>query len=119
MWPKITPARRIDVVEGLSPVVALEEPGDYYGPVVLDGDEGRPSVWFLLPTARNPDAQPGERSIHRVASPPHVFRECGDGSLEIRESIGCVTPGKKQGEPGYHYWHGYLDEGNIWRQLEN
>lgn len=32
-----------------------------------------------------------------------------DGSLEIRASIGCG--------PQPYYWHGYLDEGNVWRQV--
>ena len=55
-----------------------------------------------------------EDHLHHVCSPPHEFRECPDGSLEIRASIGAVrTP---QDPPGDHFvWHGYLDEGHVWR----
>jgi hypothetical protein len=40
--------------------------------------------------------------------PPHVFTEQEDGSLEIRESILSGSCG----------WHGYLDAGNVWREVE-
>lgn len=107
---KLTPARRVPVVDGLDPLAACTQAGDYYGPVMgYSGD--RPSVFFLLPIARDNDAPPGARSLHHVESPPHVFRECDDGSLEIRESIGAGDR-----TPGY-YWHGYLDAGNVWREL--
>lgn len=83
-------------------------PGDYCGPVV--GYTGsKPSVTFILPNARDPDALPGARGFHHVVSPPHVFRECPDGSLEIRESISDM--------PSNSGWHGYLDEGHRWRQV--
>ena len=79
------------------------EPGDYMGPVT--GSTGDvPAVFFLLPIARDPGVPPSARSIHHVVSPPHVFRECADGSLEIRQSIGAKD------------WHGYLDEGHEWRK---
>lgn len=84
------------------------EPGDYCGPIVGYTGE-KPSVFFLLPTARDEDAPAPARSIRHVCSPPHVFRECADGSLEIRESI--------SDQPGGTGWHGYLDEGHLWRQV--
>ena len=83
---------------------ATMEPGDYYGPYWWSG---RMMVTFLLPIAHN--AEPPEAHYpHSVASPPHVFRECEDGSLEIRESIAAGSP---------VYWHGYLDEGHVWREV--
>lgn len=79
------------------------DPGDYFGPATgWTGDVA--AVFFLLPNSRDPDAPTGARSVHHVVSPPHVFRECPDGLLEIRESIGA--------EP---FWHGFLDEGHVWR----
>lgn len=84
-------------------MVDVERPGDYFGPVTgWTGD--KLSVFFLLPNSRDDDAPPGQRSVHHVSSPPHVFRECADGSLEIRQSIGAMP-----------FWHGYLDEGHVWR----
>lgn len=89
----------------------IVEPGDYFGPVTgYTGD--KPSVFFKLP----PDAKdvPPSRAIHHVASPPHVFRECDDGSLEIRESILSRT---RSGDEDIQIWHGYLDEGHNWRTV--
>lgn len=91
----------------------IEQPGDYYGPVreTCSGPKGddevkeRAAVYFLLPNARDPNAAGPQRSVRKVVSPPHVFRECPDGSLEIRNSIGA--------DP---YWHGWLDEGHSWRK---
>lgn len=83
-------------------------PGDYCGPTGAYTN-GKPSVTYLLPNARDDDAPPGARSFHHVTSPPHSFRECADGSLEIRESISA--------QPGNTGWHGYLDEGHVWRQV--
>ena len=89
-------------------------PGDYYGPDEIVGTYGtQKRVLFLLPTHKGKDMFdcPDEHSgLHGVYEPPWKFRECGDGSLEIRESIGC---GAKP-----YYWHGFLDEGNTWRQLD-
>lgn len=79
-----------------------ELPGDYMGPIMGYMDTV-PAVFFLLPNSRDPGAPPSARAIHHVVSPPHVFRECADGSLEIRESIGAKD------------WHGFLDEGHNWR----
>lgn len=82
-------------------------PGDYYGPVL--GGDGVRRVYFLLPNSQDPDAPVFARGVHHVASPPHVFRECPDGSLEIRASI--------SDQPGGTGWHGYLDEGHVWRHV--
>lgn len=91
--------RRVATVED------IEQPGDYAGPISgYTGD--KPAVFFLLPNSRDEDAKGGQRSVHHVVSPPHVFRECADGSLEIRESIGAMP-----------YWHGYLDAGHVWRTV--
>lgn len=89
-----------------------EKAGDYSGPV--DIGDGKTAVYFLLPNARDCTVEdPGVRSIHSVHSPPHVFRECPDGSLEIRESIGAYGHDHTTG----HVWHGYLDEGHVWRTV--
>ncbi len=82
----------------------IERPGDYYGPDSAYTD-GKPAVFFLLPNARDDEAPPGQRAIHHVTIPPHTMRECDDGSLELRESIGAMP-----------FWHGYLDEGHVWRE---
>jgi len=105
----LAPARRVATFDD------LERAGDYTGPHPVVYPEGdRPSVWFLLPVHTGPDmfgdgAQGS--GIHGCTEPPWRFRECSDGSLEIRESIGCGDAAA-----GY-YWHGYLDEGNVWRQV--
>lgn len=109
----ITPARRVQSVD------ELVLPGDYFGPVDEVTDKGvkvGQGVWFLLPIhtpgkTRFDRTSPGD-GLHRVSSPPWSFRECPDGSLEIRASIACGR-GSADGE----YWHGYLDEGNRWRDV--
>lgn len=109
--------RRLPVVDGQPTFPAL--PGDYCGPVYgYTGD--LPAVFFLKPNARDVDAPAIARSIQHVTSPPHTFRECPDGSLEIRNSIGdmhgsyYVDGVEHQGSDG---WHGYLDEGHVWRKV--
>lgn len=82
----------------------LELPGDYCGPIMGYSGPGVPAVFFLLPNAGLESDLPARHSIDHVVSPPHRFRECPDGSLEIRESIGAQPR-----------WHGYLDEGHRWR----
>jgi hypothetical protein len=95
----------------------IEQPGDYSGPhpVTLSGGaEGR-VVWFMLPLHEGEtkfDRPTPGSGIHGVYEPPWEFRECPDGSLEVRASIACGR-GSKDGE----YWHGYLDEGHQWRQV--
>lgn len=99
--------RRVKTIE------EIEKPGDYCGPIKgYTGD--KPAVFFLLPTARDKDAKGGQRSVHHVTFPPHTYRECSDGSLEIRASI--LSRGTNA---NYHTWewHGYLDEGHIWRTV--
>jgi len=88
-----------------------ERPGDYCGPVTgYTGDV--PAVFFLKPNARAADAPPRARSVQHVTSPPHTFRECADGSLEIRASISDLAMGGSESDG----WHGWLDEGHSWRQ---
>lgn len=105
--------RRIPVPEEklFNPLELLTEPGDYIGPFVYGGED-RESVCFLVPAAEWADDSSAAR-FARVASPPHVFRECPDGSLEIRQSI-LVTQ-RWAGEE--LSWHGYLDEGHEWRTV--
>lgn len=106
--------RRLPVVDGVPAMP--EEPGDYSGPVMgYTGDV--PMVQFLKPNARDPDAPPQARSVQHVCSPPHKFRECPDGSLEIRDSISEFRSSDKHHKYG-DGWHGFLDEGHIWRQVE-
>jgi hypothetical protein len=94
----------------------ITQPGDYYyQPAKTSGGgtdspaDNRPYVFFLLPIARDEGVPPAARAIHACSSPPHRFRFCEDGSVEIRESLGCG--------PAPYYWHGYLDEGHEWRQV--
>lgn len=85
-------------------VAGIEWPGDYCGPVHgYTGD--KEACFFLLPNAHEEfAAADGQHAVHHVCFPPHTYRECPDGSLEIRESIGAMP-----------FWHGYLDEGHVWR----
>jgi hypothetical protein len=90
-----------------------ERAGDYSGPhPLIRNDQEDQAVYFLLPIHSGEnmfDHATQGSGLHMVTSPPHSFRECEDGSLEIRASIGCGT------QP--YYWHGYLDEGNTWREI--
>ena len=95
-----------------------KEPGDYMGPIKgYSGD--LEAIFFLKPNARDPDAPKLARPVHHVTCPPHTYRECPDGSLEIRASlgdmhtIGAAEGGTTQESDG---WHGYLDEGHEWRK---
>lgn len=89
-------------------------PGDYCGPVVgFTGD--LPAVFFLKPNARDPDAPLADRAVQHVCSPPHVFTEMPDGSLQIRESISDKKRVQTSGEGDG--WHGYLDAGHEWRRV--
>lgn len=117
--PIITEGRRVETVDD------IERAGDYCLTGEVGGGRG---VWFLLPTHEGVDRidpedehtipgrydRPTEGSgLHRVSEPPWTFRECDDGSIEIRASILC---GKREDRPE-GYWHGFLDEGHRWRQL--
>lgn len=77
------------------------ESGEYWFDAAGGFSHGVPAVHYRLPN--------GSRG--HCCSPPHTFRECADGSLEIRASIGHT------GENETLNWHGYLDEGNVWREL--
>lgn len=96
----------------------IQQAGDYFGPTneVNANDEptGSRGVWFLLPIHVGEtafDRKTRGSGLHRVSEPPWTFRECSDGSLEIRASIACGRH-EEEGE----YWHGFLDEGHIWRE---
>lgn len=105
MAEKLTPARRV------ASVAELEAEGDYCGP--LSGFTGdKPAVFFILPGEQARSSTWPHGRIGHVTIPPHTFRECGDGSLELRASIG------HRGDQAEGYaWHGYLDEGNTWREV--
>lgn len=109
MAERITIGRRLPV-EPDGAWTMPEQPGDYCGPV----PQGEHEVcYFLKPNARDDDAPPAARSIQMVRFPPHTYRECDDGSLEIRASIGDTAHGRTESDG----WHGYLDEGHVWRQV--
>jgi hypothetical protein len=93
----------------------IEQPGDYFGPTT-EYTGGGPAVFFLKPNARDEGVPPRARSVQHVCSPPHTFRECPDGSLEIRASISNLCRGDVGGNTD-DGWHGYLDEGHVWRQV--
>jgi hypothetical protein len=102
----LSPARRVHSFD------ELQLPGDYWLTTIDDHGKDVPEVFFLLPIHTGFDMYDHSREgcgVHGVTQPPWTFRECPDGSMEIRPSIGCG------GQP--YYWHGYLDEGNVWRQL--
>jgi hypothetical protein len=93
----------------------IEKPGDYFGPVKgYTGD--LEAVFFLKPNARDENAPARIRSIQHVCFPPHTYRECADGSLEIRPSISNLIRGDTTGQSD-DGWHGYLDEGHSWRKV--
>jgi hypothetical protein len=94
----------------------IEKPGDYCGPIKgYTGD--LEACFFLKPNARDENAPPGARSIQHVLFPPHTYRECPDGSLEIRNSISSFISGAPRTPEFDDGWHGYLDEGHVWRQV--
>ena len=96
-------------------ITEIEQPGDYFGPTT-DYTGGVPAVFFLKPNARDEGVPPQARSVQHVCSPPHTFREGADGSLEIRASISNLLRGDATGQSD-DGWHGYLDEGHVWRQV--
>lgn len=105
----LAPGRRV------SSFAAIERPGDYFGPTT-EYTAGLPAVFFLKPNARDPGVPARSRSVQHVCSPPHEFRECPDGSLEVRASISARLRGDTDGHSD-DGWHGYLDEGHSWRQV--
>lgn len=101
--------RRVKTIE------EIERPGDYCGAIMgYTGD--KPAVFYMLPIPKEELVNAGiQRAVHHVVSPPHQFRECADGSLEIRESI---LTRQSHAEPNKSWsWHGYLDEGHVWRTV--
>lgn len=107
--------RRVHHVNGNDPYHELTQPGDYCGPIRgYTGD--LPAVFFIIPEPIVFDGETDEEAFKQLAhvcQPPHVFRECPDGSLEIRESILCTWRWKGQEKS----WHGYLDEDHSWRTV--
>lgn len=91
----------------------IEKAGDYCLGSIEDHGTSKRCVWFLLPIHEGEtkyDRPTRGSGIHAVHEPPWVFRECDDGSVEIRASIAWG-----RSEPEGEYWHGYLDEGHNWR----
>ncbi len=107
---KTWPARRVETFDN------IEKAGDYCGPksIYLSGGKKGRVVWFLLPIheGKHVYERPTRGSgLHAVYEPPWSFRECSDDSVEIRASIACGRH-----DPEGEYFHGFLDEGNIWRE---
>lgn len=95
----------------------IEKAGDYCltGEFNANDDKANRGVWFLLPIHEGKtkfDRPTRGSGLHRVSEPPWTFRECDDGSVEIRASIACGRM-----HPEGEYWHGFLDEGHVWRQV--
>lgn len=101
----LSTARRVDSFDELT------QPGDYYlnpnGLLRANPDEFGPTIWCCLPV----DDPTKFGWATRITSPPWTFRECPDGSIEVRASIQVWS------SPGVEHWHGYLDEGNVWRSV--
>jgi hypothetical protein len=92
---------------------ALEQAGDYCLSMIEDDGVTKRAVWFLLPIHEGTtrfDRPTRGSGLHMVTEPPWTFRECPDGSIEIRASIACGRH-----DPSGEYWHGFLDEGHVWR----
>ena len=68
----------------------LERPGDYFPAEAGWNGFEDPRVFFILPNRDDLVPRPESRSVYSVASPPHTFRECDDGSVEVRASIVCA-----------------------------
>lgn len=94
----------------------LERAGDYCLTSIDDHGTIKRRLLFLLPTHEGETLydRPTEGSgLHGITEPPWTFRECDDGSIEVRASI---LSGRTDERPE-GYWHGYLDEGHVWRQV--
>lgn len=116
MEPILTSARRVASSDDLG------RAGDYATSTINDHGTSKPAVWFLLPIHQGEtrfDRPTVGSGLHMVSEPPWTIRECPDGSVEVRASIGSKwSSGDDVPEgAGPYYWHGYLDEGNVWRQL--
>lgn len=106
------PARRVATVDDIT------QAGDYCLDQVQVQGELRPHLWFLLPIHEGDSKfsrpTPGS-GLHGITDPPWTFRECDDGSVEVRASILTWEPAGTNPR-GREVWHGFLDEGNIWRE---
>lgn len=93
-------------------VAEIVQPGDYY--LNEHGTAGKDdrALWFWLPV-NDPNRFDGRPQLNRITEPPWTFRECADGSIEVRASILTYTATP---EP-VPLWHGYLDEGHVWRSV--
>lgn len=94
----------------------IERAGDYYLGSVNDHGTVKRQLWFLLPLHEGDtkfDRPTPGSGLHGISEPPWTFRECEDGSVEVRASILC---GRTDANPE-GYWHGFLDEGHVWRQV--
>lgn len=112
----LSPARRVDSMD------AIEHPGDYFYNPNADPN-GDHSLWFMLPTAVSQDSFAEPRSLHnglhRIASPTWTITENADETISAQPSIAIEGHDPAVDEPGGHhqFWHGYLDPGNVWRQV--
>jgi hypothetical protein len=75
----------------------------------------REACFFLKPNAQDEGVPARARSVQHVCFPPHAYRECPDGSLEIRPSISNLLR-HDVGGVSDDGWHGWLDEGHTWRR---
>jgi hypothetical protein len=94
---------RIPIPENGDIFAAVEEPGNYCGPVEFRSvtGESHRRVAFRLPN--------GENGVFHCKEPPHKFTEEPDGTLTITASI-LATWGNADGT---HTWHGFLTKG-VW-----
>jgi hypothetical protein len=101
---------------------AIEEPGDYWYNPRCDDDGGQ-SLWFMLPiaTSRDQFAEPFQlgNGLNRIATPPWTITENPDGSVSAQPSIAIEGHDPGVDAPGavHQFWHGYLEPGNVWRQV--
>lgn len=97
----------------------LERPGDYYLGTAEAAGKGVSHMWFLLPIHEGEDKYdrptPGS-GVCAIKSPPWTFRECGDGSIEVRPSI-QMWDSENSNPDAVEVWHGFLDEGHQWRRV--
>ena len=97
----------------------LDRAGDYMlGQVEVEGED-RPYLWFLLPIHEGEtkfDRPTPGCGVHGIGSPPWTFRECDDGSVEVRASI-LTWESEGDNPRARQVWHGYLDEGHVWREV--
>ena len=108
--------KRIPVPEDGNIFGAVENPGDYCGPVegFAVGPKKPDGTYEQIPVRRVafilPDRSPtgGHSGVHHCQEPPHKFTEEPDGTLTIKESILSYATGS------YPQWHGYLEKGE-WR----